>query len=362
MKILYFIDCLSSGGKERRFVELLKGLVKRNDLRIELAVMSQDVHYDDIFKLNIKIHYIIRNSNRDLSVFVRLFRICREFSPDILHCWDSMTAVYSSPVCKLLNIKLVNGMVNDCPDNRSIFRKPLFRARLTFPFADLVIANSKAGLAAYKAPEKKSIVINNGFDFSRTNNVISPHMLRESLEINTRFIVGMVATFSDFKDYPTFFKGAHLILKNRNDVTFLAIGKDTDSDLSKGIIDPEYSRYFRLLGKKSNVESYVNSFDIGVLTTFTEGISNSIIEYMASGKPVIATVGGGTGELIKDRETGFLISQANPEELAEKICTLLNNDKLRQEMGESGKLRIKNEYSMETMIRNFYDSYRNIAS
>jgi glycosyltransferase involved in cell wall biosynthesis len=58
---------------------------------------------------------------------------------------------------------------------------------------------------------------------------------------------------------------------------------------------------------------------IFVLSTFSEGISNSVLEYMALGKPVIATSGGGTGELVLDNTTGYLIRQSDPEELAEKM-------------------------------------------
>jgi glycosyltransferase involved in cell wall biosynthesis len=362
MKILYFIDCLASGGKERRLVELIKGLTRKDDVTVDLVLMSRDVHYKDIFGMNVSIHYLIRKSRKDLSVFAGLYRICREVKPDIVHSWDSMTAVYSAVVCKLLGIKIVNGMVNDCPDNRKLFRKPLLRARLTFPFADLVVGNSLAGLTAYKAPVKRSLVINNGFDFRRTDNLESPETWREALGITTRFAVGMVASFSDFKDYPTFYRGAHLVLHERKDVTFIAIGKDTDSEMSARLVDPQYSEYFKLLGKRSDVESMIRLLDIGVLITFTEGISNSILEYMASGKPVIATLGGGTAELVIDGGTGYLIRQSDPQELARRISEILDDDKLRQEMGARGKLRIGEEFSLDRMISRFYEAYGKLLS
>ena len=72
-----------------------------------------------------------------------------------------------------------------------------------------------------------------------------------------------------------------------------------------------------MLGIRSGIESLISAMDICVLSTFTEGISNSILEYMALEKPVIATAGGGTNEIVIDNKTGFLIKQSNPEELAE---------------------------------------------
>ena len=57
MKILFFVESLYSGGKERQLVELLKGLSKFEDISVELVVMRRDIHYKDVLRLNIKIHY-----------------------------------------------------------------------------------------------------------------------------------------------------------------------------------------------------------------------------------------------------------------------------------------------------------------
>jgi glycosyltransferase involved in cell wall biosynthesis len=348
---------MTAGGKERRLTELMKGLKKMPDVEFSLVLMTHDIHYEEVLKLGIDIHFFIRKRKKDASIFRSYYRLCKSYKPDIVHCWDTMTAIYITPVCKLLNLKLVNGMIVDSPKRHDWLFQPWIRARITFPFADLIIGNSKAGLLAYSAPEKKSLVIYNGFNFDRTSCLISANSIREKYNINTRFIVGMVATFSGFKDYATYFKAAHIVLRRRKDVTFLAIGKDTDSENSRNLLANECFEHFRLLGKKSDIESYVSTFDIGVLSTFTEGISNSILEYMALGKPVIATSGGGTNEIVVNQETGFLISQSNPDELAERIMFLLDNPLLCAEMGRLGKIRIKDEFSIEGMIDKYYSAY-----
>jgi len=363
MKILFFTDNLSAGGKERRLTELLKALRIKQDIEFELVTMSNDIHYKEILDLGINIHYIIRKSKNDSSVFSRFYKLCRNYRPDIVHCWDSMTAVYLVPACRLLNIKLINGMVFDAPFKQNLLNKYWLRAKLTFPFSDIVVANSKAGLLAYKAPENKSVVIYNGFDFARTENLISKDIVKKQLSSDSNYIIGMVASFSQkYKDYPTYFKAAQLLLRDRNDITFLAIGNGTDSVESMNLINKEYISHFRMLGKKSGIESYVNAMDICVLSTFTEGISNSILEYMASGKPVIATTGGGTNEIVEDKKTGFLIGPSNPTELAEKMGILLNNLQLRESMGIAGKERILNYFSIDLMINKYIDLYRELLT
>lgn len=340
----------------------MKSLRLKPDVQFELALMTNDIHYQEVFNLGINIHFFIRKRRKDLSVFSSFYRLCKTYKPDIVHCWDTMTAVYITPICKLLHLKLINGMIVDAPGKQNIFFKPWQRARLTFPFADLIIGNSMAGLKAYKAPVNKSIVIYNGFNFERTENIVPGNLIKEKLAIDTKYIIGMVATYSEYKDYATFFKAAQLLLRKRSDITFIAIGKNTDSGLARGHIESQYSKYFRLLGRQSDIEFLVNIMDIGVLSTFTEGISNSILEYMAMGKPVVATAGGGTNEIVEDHKTGFLVSTSNPDELAEKMEFLLNDAQMRFKMGNCAKERIQKDFSIGVMSEKYYQVYNNLLS
>jgi glycosyltransferase involved in cell wall biosynthesis len=130
---------------------------------------------------------------------------------------------------------------------------------------------------------------------------------------------------------------------------------------SKKLIHDEFAGHFKLLGRRSGIESLISIMDVCVLSTFTEGISNSILEYMAAGKPVVATDGGGTSEIVKEGETGFLVHAAKPAELAEKIEQLLNNEELRAKMGESGKERIKKKFSIDSMIDKYIFQYTKLV-
>ena len=99
--------------------------------------------------------------------------------------------------------------------------------------------------------------------------------------------------------------------------------------------------------------------DICVLSTFTEGVSNSILEYMALEKPVIATSGGGTNEIVKDNQSGFLISVSDPWKLAEKAELLLNDNDLRRSMGLAGKEIVRQDFSIDTMVDKYISIYKN---
>lgn len=365
MKILFFIDGLGAGGKERRLNELLKKLSSVPGIDFELVLMSREIHYKNILESNIPIHFLIRSSKKDLSVFRKFYQICKNYRPDIIHCWNSMAAIYSVPAAKLLGIKLINGMVVDTPVKQNISNKSWLRAKLTFPFSNMVIGNSRAGLEAYKAPVNKSICIYNGMDFTRFQKLKDPHFVRKEIfgEASTDlFIVGMVAAFEDRKDYATLIKAAvTLVEHNNNSMRFILVGDGANFIEIKNSVPAHLLDKIIFLGRRSDVESIDNIFDVGLLLTDTrfhgEGISNSIIEYMALGKPVIATRGGGTTEVVIDGVNGFLIEPHNEEQLIKKIETLFTKKERGYEMGKIGQQMALEKFDSTVMSNHYIGSY-----
>lgn len=368
MRILFFIDSLTSGGKERRLIELMKGIKLNPNIEFELVLMSNEIHYKEVFDLDIKIHYLIRAAKKDLSVFRKFYKICKDYKPGIVHCWDSMTAVIAVPACKLLGIKLVNGMVVNTPVQQNIFNKHWFRAKLTFPFSSMVIGNSNAGLEAYGAPGKKSSCIYNGMDLARFNNLRERSSISQEIfgnESNGMFIAGMVAAFEARKDYKSLIKAAITLVSHHENIRFVLIGDGTDFNEIKNSVPVSLLNKIIFLGKTSDVESIVNIFDVGILLTNTkvhgEGISNSIIEYMALGKPVLATRGGGTNEVVIDSKNGFLLDADNNEDqLITKIESLIKDKKLATDLGKRGNQMAREKFDLKIMTATYIDVYQKL--
>ncbi len=222
-KILTLIDSFHAGGKERRLLELLKGLTARG-VRCELIVMSRVVTYPELYDLDIKIHFVERKSRLDPTVLPQIYRIIKGAKPAIIQSWSSMTSVYVFAVAKWLGIPFVNAIIADAPHYVKPFSQPWLRRKLTFPFSNAIISNSAAGVAAYHAPPKRSYVMYNGFDFNRIKKITPPGTLRQQLGIHTPKVVGMVGKFQARKDYRTYLSAALRVVDERSDVTFLAVG------------------------------------------------------------------------------------------------------------------------------------------
>lgn len=274
-----------------------------------------------------------------------------------------MSAVFAAPVARLLGIKFVNAMIADAPKSMSWSHKHFIRSRLTFPFSDAIVGNSYAGLKAYKAPPRKSHCLHNGFDFQRIDQLVESEEIRKRLGIQTPLVVGMVGAFADRKDYRTYLQAAIRITSQRKDVSFLAIGDGKNRAACQAMVPAELQAHILFTGLQNQVESIVDLFQVGVLCTnphvHGEGISNAILEYMALAKPVVATYGGGTPELVLEGETGCLVEPENPDALAEGILMLLNDPELARQMGQRGRDRVKRAFNLEDMTAKYLDLYRN---
>jgi glycosyltransferase involved in cell wall biosynthesis len=176
----------------------------------------------------------------------------------------------------------------------------------------------------------------------------------------------MVASFSRFKDYDTYFEAAQRIVAQRDDVTFVAIGAGPRFEEYKAKFPEEQFPRIRLPGRRADVESIVNILSIGVLTSNTdthgEGISNAIMEYMALGKPVVATDCGGNGELILEGETGYLIANRDTDALCNRLELLLGDAALARRLGEAGRRRIAETFGLERMTASYAALYRSLAA
>jgi glycosyltransferase involved in cell wall biosynthesis len=363
MKILFFIDTLTSGGKERRMLELIQYLKKHTDYTLVLVLTEDLIYYEYVYDLGIQIKIIKRKGIKyDPTLFVKFYRFCNHFKPDIIHAWGRMTTFYAIPTKILSRIPLISNLIADSLGAKKLLGlNPLFFKADIF-FSDLILSNSEAGLKAYKIESPKAKVVWNGVNLERFHRKFDIENIRRELKVNTKFIIVMVAAFSNLKDYDLFLDVAKKLMVIRDDVTFLGVGNGNEwKRIQQRIKDEQISNVI-LTGKQKDVEKIIAASDIGILCTYSEGISNSIIECMALGKPVISTdTIGGSKEIIIDGETGYC-TQRNSEQIVVYLNSILNNEDLRLSMGNKGKERIYSHFSIERMGEEFQDIYKKILT
>jgi glycosyltransferase involved in cell wall biosynthesis len=115
-----------------------------------------------------------------------------------------------------------------------------------------------------------------------------------------------------------------------------------------------------LAGEREDVPEVLRSLDFFVLPSISEGISNTVLEAMASALPVVATAVGGNSELVVDGETGVLVPPADPAALATALSTCAADAALRQRLGQAGRRRVEQGFSLDGMVERYTDLYQHL--
>ena len=361
------IDALNRGGKERRMLELIKGLINARDrFDIYLISLTDIVEYEHVYDLPIKFEIIKRKHKKDFSIIFKLKKIISGFKPDIIHSWSTMASVYLAAANMFGRIPLVNAVLADAYAQLSLSDKHYLRVKLTTPFSDVLVSKSEAGIHTYRTPLNKSVCIYNGIDFDRFEHLKPVKEMEYEIlggAKNGRSVVAMVAGFDSRKDFGTLVNAAIKICGVRKDLIFLLIGIGPELESLKARVPEELlTRQIIFTGQRNDIESILQIVDIGMLITFYEGLSNAIIEYMAMGKAVIATDGGGTAELIRDDFNGYLVEQKNEIQIIEKLETLLNNRELRIRMGQNGYHWVRQQFDLKKITDQYIRLYNQLLN
>jgi glycosyltransferase involved in cell wall biosynthesis len=363
--ILFFIGSLTSGGKERRLLELITFLGKNDKYRLVLVTKKTEIYFENFKFLNVE--WVQMESEKiGLKTFSGFFQIAKRVKPDIIHTWGNIQTFVTIPfLVKFYKTRLVNSQITSAPPR--IFLKEKIVSNINFFFSDVILSNSFAGLESYNPPKLKSKVIYNGVNFNRFQKLLPINEIKERYDLNKKFTIVMVASFSANKDYLRYFKIGIEIGKIRDDVKFIGIG------FFKGGGEGLFQECEKLTNGHPNlvpmagtthVESLINAADIGVLFSnkkvHGEGISNALIEYMALGKPVIANDAGGTKEIVENEINGYLVNEESEVIIANLINDLLNDPEKMETMGKKSKERIFKDFSLDRMGKSFEEVYNGL--
>lgn len=356
IKILFVIGNLGVGGKERQLSELINNLPKEK-YSTHLLVKNSDAYYLDRIKKNVVSFYSMEKEHFKIFDFVAFTHYINKIKPDIVCSWAAITSHFClfAQFFAQHNFRLLNFSIRNAPIKLSA---SLQIERFMYNFYNVVISNSAAGLVAYNQNKKKNrYILHNGFDWKRVPNV-SLRLAREYLDFPAHaFIVTMVANLTDKKDHLTFLFSAKECTKHRNNICFFLVGDGPKrSYLEKKVKQLGIQNSLFFLGQRDDVELILKAADVSVLTSsadFGEGISNSIIESLGCGTPVIASDNPGTREIIDDGIDGLIIPPGDYIKLSEMILLLNDHPEMIETLSCRGIEKIKSNHSLEKMVSSF---------
>ena len=221
---------------------------------------------------------------------------------------------------------------------------------------------TKSEMLTAGVPESKISVIHNGIDTKAWSPEMVRTTLREELNISSsRPVVGYVGRIMPEKDLVSWLKAAALVTKKFPEARFVLVGEGRDDttlhELQTLVSTLEISEHVIFLGHRYNLLPVYSAFDIFLLSSLREGLPNSILEAMALGIPVVTTDVAGAKELVVDGETGFVVPQKDPKQMAKAVVTLLADPYTLKRMSQAGRSRVESEFAFLNRLRRVEDLY-----
>lgn len=362
MRVIHIISSLGRGGKERQLFELLKGL--KEDIELSLIILGQDLAYP-VEDLEIEVLTLDKNKRKWPDVHRAVMTYVRKLKPDVIHYWDALSSMFAMEARLLYRIKSVDGSIRYAGKLGGSMPQKALRS-LRFRLADRIVANSEAGLCVEGLlNSSKASVIHNGIDLSRFK--IDSGFSAQAIGLDNNHIkIAMVAGFRPAKDHATFIKSAAELCSLYGKLQFILVGDGENRIIVQQPVPSAIREKVLFLGNRTDVEQILLRCDIGVLLNNTkghaEGLSNSIMEYMAAGLPVVATNAGGTPELVKDGETGYLVESFNVAQVVDRLGILIESPELRRNLGEAGRQHIQSDLSLVAMLDKHMKLYQSLSN
>jgi len=292
-------------------------------------------------------------------------RYLRQHHIQIVHAYMNKTAMFAVLSSLGSDRLVITSRLNTgywyTPSLRRLFRMLNLRT-------DAIMANSQeAKRIAVEteglAPDRVQVVYQ-GVDMTRFSVGLGDAPACDSLGIPSHArAVGIVANLRPVKDHPLFLRAAKIVAEEVEDAVFLLAGR---GELYQELYDLAgelgiRERVFFTQGE-GKIMDCLARMSVGCLTSFSEGFSNAIMEYMAAGLPVVAIDVGGNRDAIVEGETGFLVADRSPEAFARPIITLLRDETLRVSMGVKGFQRCKDNFEVGKTIGQLEDLYESLMA
>jgi glycosyltransferase involved in cell wall biosynthesis len=365
-RVLHFIGSFHQGGSERQAVALCRLLAREGSCEIFAATLNREgVLLSEAEAIGLPpIPEYRLTSFFDLN-FVKQLRACaaflREKKIDIVHTHDFYTNVFGIAAARLAGVKCRVASKRETGGMRS--RSQKMTERLAFAAADAVVVNAES-VRAYLSLEgvnpAKLKLVYNGLDLTR---FAKTEAVADGISVEPRQkVVTLVANLRhDVKNVPMLLRAATRVKDAGRPADFVIAGEgELQAGLQNLARELGIAEQVRFIGRWTDVPKLLSDSDICVLTSTAEGFSNSILEYMAAGKPVVATDVGGAGEAIRHGSSGYLVQSDDDATLAERLIELIDDDEKARRLGSEGRAVVAARFSEQAQLDTTLELYRSL--
>jgi sugar transferase (PEP-CTERM/EpsH1 system associated) len=365
MHVVHVLHTLAVGGTENGVVNLVNALA--GDARHTVIAVTTSGPLAARLPAGVAVHALGKRPGVDPAAVVRLTRLLRRLRPDIVHSrnWGAFDAVAAA---RLAGVPVVihgeHGREAADPEGQDRRRNRLRRLLSPLIAQWVTVSHDLRRWLVHRVgiPADRVLTIHNGVDTARFAEG-DREAAREALGLEPgRPVVGTVGRLDPVKDHVRLVTAFRSVAARRSDARLVICGDGPlREELHRAVDAVRLQGSVRLLGERDDVPRVLAALDVFTLPSIAEGISNTVLEAMASGLPVVATRVGGNPELVEDGVTGRLVEPRRTEALAEALLGYLNDPVLARLHGKAARQRCVAEFSLERMAARYLALYRRLA-
>ena len=361
VRVLHLVFWLRPGGMEHGVVKIVNGL----DPAVVSSAICSTTAANPQMRSVVRAHVPVleltrREEGNDPRVLAGIYRVIRRYRPHVLHTHAWGTLIEGLLAGRLARVPAIvhgeHGTLQLKPRQLRVQRWAWARVDQLLSVSSRLAQrmSNEVGL-----PLDRIRVIRNGVNLTRFRTAQPrPAPTAFGFPDDGSVVIGAVGRLVPVKDHAGFIDAiAILRSRGRRAVAVIAGDGPLRPELEARIARLGLQGVVRLLGHRADVETVLAGLDIFVQSSTSEGMSNTILEAMAAGLPVVTTAVGGADEMVVDRETGILVVPGSPLRLADAVDPLITANALREVMGNAARLRAHNEFSLEGMIAAYQTFY-----
>lgn len=372
IRIAYLIGTLAVGGAEQHLVQAATHL-SREEFDVRVWCLSEGGPLEHVLAAHSipvrKFGFKGLRPRKVLETVYQLYcmyRVLRDEKVDILHCYLYWANVVGALLGRFAGVpvRITSRRSLGYFKDRGWYYQPL--ENLANRFTHVITVNSRGVLEDVLRRERvnpnRLRLIYNGVDLSRFANIRPASLRNEIGAASTQKLVGCVANLIYYKGHLDLIEAFATVASKVPEAVLVLVGRDGGmwSAIRRSIEQRGLVRHVHWLGPREDIPAVLAALDVVVLPSHEEGFSNAVLEAMAGAKPIVVTAVGGNPEAIVDRLHGRVVAPRDPGALAQAICELLTRPDLAQQYGISARRRAEAEFSLERMIVNMENMYRDV--
>lgn len=369
--VMQVIEFLLSGGAGVVVATIAEGLKERGVEPVICALKQGPAQYslvDSLREKGIRVRVLSRSGRNNPLLLVRLARLMRRERVDVVQTHLFGGNFWGRVAARMAGVPAVVGTEHNLSDARLEPRYYFPIDRALAPATDRVVAVcervAESVISRKRIPRGKVVVIHNGVDLRRFSVTHDRDRVRRELKIEPDApVVGFVGRFSEEKNLPALLRALAGVRAVRPEAVCVLVGEGPllgdlhHQSEALGVVSG-----LRFTGFRRDVERILQALDVFVLPSWTEGLSITLLEAMAAGKPAVVTDVGGSSEAVLDGVTGLVIPPGDHLRLAEALLMLLGDKAMQREMGQAARKRSGEEFSREMQVEGLLRMYREVLA